>query len=265
MNQKIDTEKEGNWKPRKPSQYSMMKRCVCCGEDRRIDRMSMHLLEKHRDVIVATSNNKHLIDECIKSKNGYMRVVLKTDTGTDDYFVSFGYNSGWSGKPKMSKVLDKIKQHRDAHIEICTALLSEILAYEKEKKAPTSTTSEAKSSVESSMEMKLLTSRYEDLLNKYKGLEKKAERVELSNSRLLTNIDKKDEALNILLKFYNIDHLLYSCIADEVGLIWDEYPPCPSDDDKDDEHKEMREKLIAAISFEEMKKNAAYDASCDDY
>jgi uncharacterized protein (DUF849 family) len=226
----------------------------------------MHLLEKHRDAIITTSSNKSLLDECIKSRNGYVRVVLKTATGTDDYWVSFAYNSGWNGKPKMAKVLEKIKEHRDAHIEVCKSLFSDILAYEKDKKeAKNPAMEKPMDAKESSMEMKLLTTRYEELLAKYNTMEKKKNTTEASNDRLRSRIRMKENATNVLLKLYDIDHMIYSCIEEEIANIWREYPECEDDASTDDKNEGEREKLMDVISLEEMKKNASYDAEDDIY
>ena len=233
----------------------MEKECICCGQKRRVDRMSMHLLEKHRDAIIATSSNKNLLDECIKSRNGYVRVVLKTATGTDDYWVSFAYNSGWNAKPKMHKILEKIKENRDAHLEVCKALLADIIKFQREKKDAAIENIVATGDVE---KVKNMSSAYDDLLAKYKAMEKKKNTIEASNDRLRTRMRVREDAMNALFKFYDIDHLLYSCIEAEVGTIWEAYPECPTDDTRDEENEEQRRKLIEAISLEEMKRDAAH-------
>ncbi len=238
------------------------KECVCCGQLRRIDRMSMHILEKHRDIIIQTRENKTLISECIRCRDGCMRIILRTDTGMEDYWISFAFNSGWTSKPKMKKVLQKIKDNRDAHIEVCESLLSDILAYAKEKKDIS-----IKTSIDATpptMELTLLTNRYEDLLFKYNSMEKKKNAIEASNERLRSMNRKTYDAINATLKLHDINHLLYSCIADEVNCIWAEYPEYPDDDIKNEENEQQRKKYIDAISLEEMHKNAEY-ANEDDF
>jgi hypothetical protein len=229
----------------------MEKECICCGQKRRVDRMSVHLYEKHRDNIINTAINKTLLGACIKEKNGFVRIVLKTDTGSDNYWVSFGYNSGWSAKPKMGKVLEKIKEHRDEHLVKCEALYNDMVEIEKEKKE-----GEKKEETE---DMKLLTSRYDDLLNKYKQIEKKKDIIENSNNKLRIRVRCKDDTINALLKLMKIDYALYEAMEQSVGCIWNDYPSHPTDMDVDEENEKEREAAISRITLEEIKKEAYYE------
>jgi hypothetical protein len=191
----------------------------------------MHLLENHRDTIIATTSNKHQIDNCIKSNSSYIRIILKTDTGSADYYVSFGYNSGWSEPPKMKKTIEKTIEHRQAHLDVCKELLAEINATKPATSIETDTT------------------KYNDLLAKYKKLEKVNERNEATLERLRQNARVNSDTLNVLQRVYSIDdETLYFDVVERIKQLYELYPPSENDDENE-KNEATREAELGRISF----------------
>jgi transposase-like protein len=200
-----------------------METCICCGIERRMDRMSLHILDKHKDNLINVKLNKKYLETAIKEKKGIVRIYLTSSTNvknTKCYLVSFGYNSGWTCEPKMSKVLDKIKEHREEHLKICKELLEEIEA--NILKTGDNTIHE-----DSSEAYNNLKEKYNDLLKNFTKMEKDYKNVkknldEIEDEHLEINNVYKD-TIKCIGRLYNITEDETWDIQQQVSDIYSEY------------------------------------------
>jgi hypothetical protein len=197
-----------------------MEECLCCGTERRLDRMSSHLLDKHRDNIIATPINKEMLKNAIKEKSGTIRIYLTSPTNPKNkksYLVSFGFNSGWAFIPKMAKVNEKIKEHRDEHLKKCQELLDEINL----------TALKGKDEVvgDNSLAYEKLKESYDDMVKRCAKLEKENDRM---NREADEEFDERQreghittDVIKTLCRLYNVSKDALEEIEDDVKDIYD--------------------------------------------
>jgi len=211
-----------------------MEECICCGSERRMDRMSLHILEKHRDNLIATKNNKRMLEECLKHKEGTARIYLTADDKkrTKSYIVSFGYNSGWAFAPKMKKVLDKIKEHKDDHLKTCAELMDEI----KEREAKNGVSTDAPQDTSEAYDN--LKRQYDELLKKSIRLERELksckEEIEENEAQMYKESAKQRDFLKVVVRVYGMDKEEIRDIETQVADLYMEYTGDRSIEDVDD-------------------------------
>jgi uncharacterized protein (UPF0335 family) len=183
--------------------------------------MSYHIMDKHRDNVIATAPNKEMLRNAIKEKNGTVRLYLTSPTDPKtkrSYIISLGYVSGWTLTPKMKKTLDKIKEHRDDHLKKCQELLDEInLTALKGKEEVVGDHSEA----------------YETLKQSYDDMVKRCARLEKENDKMKRDADEEfeerqreghitNDVIKTLCRLYNINKDALEEIEDDVKDIYDD-------------------------------------------
>jgi hypothetical protein len=172
--------------------------CIACNEERRVDRMSSHILSKHRENVIKCKLNKEIIEENLKNNDYTIHICLSSPTGEEDQRIhcSLGFVSGWKTK-KLTKVsMSKAKEHRDKHKEICKALLKEMNPVEIQKK-----------------ETPELTQAYKILEKKYKKLEEDYEDVNNENT---CEMIIHSTFLDVIAHKYNISKKELSRLEDDI-------------------------------------------------
>lgn len=209
--------------------------CVACEgcAERRIDRMSYHLLKEHRASIIAHPKNEEILTTCVKKSKGYVNIYVKGLNKTEKYWVSFGYVSGWIKEPTMKKALEAIEENKCQHLVECNKLLTDI-AKEKDKKVNGDITEE---------DMK----RNEALTAKYKAEVGKNVKLNDTIKRLRANADKNIVVMETLCRLFNIDGDTSTAIENIIGKIYNDY--CDDDDDT----KEVRDDMISKINMNDVK------------
>ena len=197
-----------------------MEECICCGTERKMERMSYHLLDKHRDNIIATPINKEMLKNAIKEKSGTIRIYLTSPTNPKNkksYIVSLGYVSGWTLLPKMKKTLEKIKEHRDDHLKKCQELLDEInLTALKGKEEVVG---------DHSLAYEKLKELYDDVIMKYAKLDKENDRLKRDADDDFEERQREGhittDVIKTLCRLYNINKDALEEIEDDVKDIYD--------------------------------------------
>jgi len=102
--------------------------CIACNEERRADRMSNHILSKHRDNITKCKPNQEILEAVIKHNDYSIKICLSNATNDKEQRVhcSFGYVSGWKTDKMPQGSIEKAKKNRTKHIEECKKLLTEM-------------------------------------------------------------------------------------------------------------------------------------------
>lgn len=208
--------------------------CVACEgcAERRVDRMSYHLLKEHRASIIAHPKNEEVLRTCVKKSKGYVNIYVKGLNKTEKYWVSFGYVSGWIKEPTMKKALEAIDENKCQHLVECNKLIADI-EKEKEKKTNGDITEE---------DMK----RNEAIAAKYKAEVVKNGKHMDTIKRLRANAEKNIVVMETLCRLYNISGDASTAIENIIKKIYDDY--CDDDDDT----KDVRDDMISKISLEDV-------------
>jgi len=105
---------------------NLMITCIVCNEERRVDRMSTHILSKHRNNVVECKLNKEILEENIRTNECTINICLTGPTGQEQrVHCSFGYVSGWKTSKLPKASMEKAKANRIRHKEICQKLLED--------------------------------------------------------------------------------------------------------------------------------------------
>jgi hypothetical protein len=104
--------------------------CPVCKEERRIDRMSLHILKKHKENLFDEKIIAQLNDS-IKRNSPYTEVVMKVvgeRFKSEKMWLSFGYNCGWASFAALEKARKAGKFTEDItrkHVDTCKLLVEE--------------------------------------------------------------------------------------------------------------------------------------------
>lgn len=222
-----------------------MEKCICCNTERRLDRMSSHMLKKHRDNIISFAINKEMLERELKERRGYVRLYMSSLTDEkkrSSYIVSLGYNSGWTMEPIMKKTLEKIREHRDKHIEECEGLLKDI----NKAKEPLI---EGEGTSEGTTDTKLKVE-YDALLKRLAKVEKENEQLKKLNDEatdeLFEAIDTHKNVMKTICRLYSIPRAIANDIAEQVNDVYRDYKGRREDEDID----EMNRRIEAIEAIE---------------
>lgn len=229
----------------------MSTKCVGCNEERRCDRMSFHLLDKHREAILKESSNEKVLEECIRRNDSYINIAIRSSTNDrQQYWVSFGYSSGWKNEPSYKSAREKALEHRCQHLVVCNELLKE-LKERKEKEKKGSLTQED-------------MLRNGELAKKYSDECEKHHKTKTSLAARNRMIDKYMVMHDIIKRVFKINSDTFDALESLVDDIYTTY----KDDDR--RTKEVRDDLLDTISIkdvtekvEEMKRQAKEEAADD--
>ncbi len=222
----------------------MSTKCVGCNEERRCDRMSFHLLDKHREAILKESSNEKVLEECIRRNDSYINIAIRSSTNDrQHYWVSFGYSSGWKNEPSYKSAREKALEHRCQHLVVCNELLKE-LRHLKEKEKKGSITQED-------------MLRNGELAKKYSDECEKHFKTKTSLATARRMADKYMDMHDVIKRVFKINNDTFDALEMLVDDIYRTY----KDDDR--RTKEVRNDLLETISMkdvmdkmEQMKKEA---------
>lgn len=196
--------------------------------------MSLHLLHDHRDVIIANTQNQAAISSTLKTKQGYTHIRCRGDDETTGFFVSFGYNSGWTKKPYMRKALDNIREHKAKHLEVCESLLDEIAAHKDAAPTPTPV-ADGK------------------LQEKYNRLEKKYEAAQRQADVFAAASTRYELQLKMMRRLYGLNEEEIAAIAHKIRQIESNNAELHPDDEC--EQGQATERDCEAITLEEIRES----------
>jgi hypothetical protein len=216
-----------------------MQKCQGCGKERRVDRMSCHILEEHKENVLALSKNKKALEETIKFKEGTTRISLSNPADKTEisyYTVSFGFNSGWKDVI-TKKGKEKIQEHKEEHLKKCRELLDEfqpfpVLCVESEDYERLHVKYLALQEKVGRLESEKRKKDEEDSnLQKIKKLEESLKQKERFIKELSNQIEEHQSSVEIIGRFYPVDE-----IVERVASVYADY----SGDERDDELEKIK-------------------------
>jgi hypothetical protein len=186
-------------------------KCIACGKDRRVDRLSHHILEQHRENLLSLPRNKKILEETIRFKEGTIKIALSNPVDKTDvlyYICSFGYDSGWRDKVSK-KMMEKVIEHKEEHLKKCGELLqdfqpiTEDTSLEFDKLQAKYTALLEKCNVLEAEKIK--KDREDSNLQKIKKLEETVKQKTRFTNELSRQIEEHQSCIEILQRYYNID------------------------------------------------------------
>jgi len=164
--------------------------CFVCKETKRTDRMSTHILSKHRDNIINCKFNEEILEATIKDKNCTTNICLTSPDKMEHRFhCSFGFPSGWKKGILPESGRKNATEHKEKHLEVCKSLLDEI-------KNPTINNKD-----------------YNDLKKKYDKLQEEYNENEDDSMKMMI---QKDTILEVVARKYSINLRDLKELDDEI-------------------------------------------------
>lgn len=180
---------------------NLMITCIACNEERRVDRMSSHILSKHRDNVIKCGMNKEILEENIRANQYTINICLTNPMNDEKQRIhcSFGYVSGWKTARITKASIEKAKEHRVKHKEECKKLLEDMNPVVIQKKDNP------------------------ELATAYKNLEKKLKKLESDydevNNDSMNEMIAHNVLLDVIIHKYKINKTELSELEDEIREI----------------------------------------------
>lgn len=202
------------------SKTKMSTKCYACNTNKRIQRLSFHILKEHFNSLL-TKENIEAINESIKYKKGYAYIKITSLTNNYDnlrVYVSFGFNSGWTTLENAVKAgKDMTEEQVEKHLAICNDILKEyskleVTKVDSIKKEETTTTTDIK--------MKDLIEMNEKLKKKISRLEKEKKE---KQKEVITSHDSYYTFKKHLIRLLDVDQDKYDLYEQKYNDIYEKY------------------------------------------
>ena len=213
----------------------MSTKCYICNTDKRIQRLSFHILKEHFNSLL-TEENIESIKESITRKKGYTFIKISSLIKACDnlrVYVSFAFNSGWITNDNAHQANKEMSDSEiDKHIKVCKHIIDE---YNKLEVKPTNNTITDDTTTNNTITDDTTTTniKMKDLQNMFQKLQKKCDTLEKekknNKNEILTEHDHHYQFSKHLIRLLNIDEDKYGLYIEKYSDICEKY--------KDDDNK----------------------------